>query len=313
MKSLTCLASALLAVAGLAVAQSSAVQPPAGPGAPVMRSTGNPAKDNLLKMQAPLTQDFNENRLEDVVKYIAEKTGAQIEVMWRTDRTEGFDKDTLVTLSFNGLSAMTVLEKVLAILAADQGAETTWQFTEYGAMQIGLKSEFNKVRRVEIYDINDLLFDLPIYDEAPQIDLNQVIQSGGGGRGGGGGGRSPFNQTNSNRQGRADEREREREERARNIVSILTSFAEPTQWIDGGGDVPSPRYFQGHIIVDAPDYMHRAVNGYRWWPRINSASSTPGRRYVMVTPETGISRIAGIRNVPVVGTAGGATSPGGGG
>lgn len=317
-RSVTWLSAALLAGAlGVAQAQPADTAAKDAPAAqPVLkRTTGNPAKDNLLRLQLPLTQDFNENRLEEVVKYLSDNTGAQLEPIWKTDRGEGFDRDSLITLSFKGLPALTVLEKVLAQVAQELGTETTWQFTDYGTVQIGPKAEMNKTRRVEIYDINDLLFVLPIYDQAPQIDLNNVLQSSGG-RGGGGGGQSPFTQTNQQRQQRQEDRENEREERGRGIIQLITSIAEPTQWIDGGGDVPTPRYFQGHIIVDAPDYMHRAVNGYRWWPQFGTSSGqTATRRYVSVNIETGISKIDRIRNVPVTAVVGGrlVRSDGGGG
>ncbi len=309
----------LLVIAGTfsaaSMAQTAAPAAAATPGAPAIRTTGNPAKDNLLRMQVPITQDFNETRLEEVVKYIADNTGVAIETLWKGDRTDGFDRDMLVTMSFKGLPAITVMEKLLALVGAEMGGETTWQFASYGAFQIGPKSEFNKAqyRRVEIYDINDLLFVLPIYDDAPNIDLNQVLRNSGGGRGGGGGGGgSPFQNANQNqRQNRQEDRENEREQRAEGIIALLTAIAEPNQWLTGGGDIPNPRYFQGHIIVDGPDYIHRAVNGYPWWPKIRAGSSNgTGRRYVSFNMETGINKIDSIRNIPVTAVAGGA---GGGG
>ena len=34
---------------------------------------------------------------------------------------------------------------------------------------------------------------------------------------------------------------------------MITALCEPTQWLDGGGEINRPRYFQGHIIVDGTE------------------------------------------------------------
>ena len=73
-------AAAILLVAGSAMAQTGAA--PAAPAPAVtpapapQRSTGIPQRDTLIRMTRPVTIEFKEHRLEDVIKFIGEVTSA---------------------------------------------------------------------------------------------------------------------------------------------------------------------------------------------------------------------------------------------
>lgn len=299
------------ATAAALVAAVAAGQPTGGAttGAPVVRGSGNPQRDTLFKLQRPVGIDLSETRLEDVMKYIAETTGAPVEVMWKTDREEGFERDALVTMSVKDMPAIMFLEKVLQKVSAETGNDSTWQLTPLGTLQVGTKDRLNKFKRIEIYDINDLLFVMPIYTDAPEIDLQQVLQnSGGGGRGGGGSsGQSPFKQNQG--KNRDQENEKTKEDRAKDVINLITQFVENAQWSDSGGEGGQIRYYQGHIIVEGPDYMHRGVNGYPWWPQIRSSVSG-GKRYVSLNLDTSVSKVDSLTPFPVTGGVGG-RPPGG--
>ena len=56
--------------------------------------------------------------------------------------------------------------------------------------------------------------------------------------------------------------------------------------------------FRGTLIIDAPDYVHRGVNGYPYW----TGSTTAGRRggrWVGIGGRTSNSQVDGIVNTPV--------------
>jgi hypothetical protein len=310
-----CAAALLLTSAGLAQQkqseQTAATLGTAPATMSVRQTTGDPRRDTLLKMQKPITIELNDTPIEDAIKYIVDMTGADIEPLWSTEnQSQGLSKDARVTVSAKGMPALEFLEKVLGSLE-DGLAKHTWQMTEQGTMQVSTKERLNKYKRVEIYDINDLLFILPIYDNAPQIDLNQVLQQAG--RGGGGGGQSPFreNQGNNRREDPPPKKDR-----AKDIQDIITQIIDPEQWQSGGGEGGSITYHEGTLIVNAADYLHRQVNGYKWWPTFRASAST-GRRYVQLNIDTGISQLQRpLRTLPVGatagGTGGGGIPPGGG-
>ncbi len=268
------------------------------------KRTVSPHRANLVLMQRQVDVDLEETRLEDIMTFLTEFTGAELEVLWATDRAEGLDKEMLITVSGSKMSALAFLEKVL-FKTQDGFIEASWQMTRYGTIQVGTKDRLNRFKRTEIYDINDMLFVIPDYADAPEIDLESVLQQGEGGQG-----QSPFDDNNDD----DDEDRLTRQERAQEIVDLIVDLVEPDQWLDNGGSGGSIRYFQGSLIVNAPDYLHRQVNGYPFWPARRTATSPSGKRYVTLDMDNSIGTVDGFDQRPVTGTAGGGTGqPGGGG
>ncbi|MCA9289402.1 MAG: hypothetical protein KDA05_12490, partial [Phycisphaerales bacterium] len=175
-------AAALLATP-VALAQPGAARTPA-----TVESTGSPHRDNALRMMVPVTVAFENQPLQNVMEFIQQYTQAEMEVLWLDDRnTDGLDPEQLVSLEVDNVTALDLLERVLEKVASTDSFSTgnSWQFTRYGTLEVGPKERLNRpaARRVEIYDINDLLFVVPTYDNAPDFDLQSVLQNGGGGGG----------------------------------------------------------------------------------------------------------------------------------
>jgi hypothetical protein len=270
-----------------------------GAGGGQTAATANPARTNLMKLGRRITIDLSDQRLEDVLNFIVEVTGAELEPVWTTDNAEGLDRDARITLSANNLPALTLLERVLEKAQTDF-RQHTWQLTSYGTVEVGPKERLNRSRRLVIYDVNDLLTELPRFYDAPQIDLQGVLQQSQGG----GGGQSPFNQNQQDQRDEAEEEER-REMRVQRLIDLITTFIETEQWQDNGGDGGTIRYFQGTLLINAPDYMHRQINGYSFWPERSARTSASGRRYVSLNMDTGISTLDGFGREPVTAVVGG--------
>lgn len=273
-------------------------------------SSVRPERETLLKMTRLVSIDITEQRLEDVIKFLQELTGADIEPAWRDEQNDGLDREQLITVSVKNAPAMTLLERVLT-KAQTNFTQNTWQLDESGTLEIGSKDRLNKNKRLVIYSIHDLLTEVPNYYDAPQIDLQGVLQQS---QGGGGGGQSPFRDDQQNQQNQ-QEAEQRRQERVDQIMDLLRTFVEPEQWVDNGGDGGTMRYFQGSLIINAPDYMHRQIVGYSYWPQ-RRVSTVKGRRYVTLNMDVGNAQVDRIENFPVravTGGSGGAGGPGPGG
>jgi hypothetical protein len=301
---------AIIAVSGAAHAQTSATD---NRSASVRATTGHPARDTLIRLSRKITIELQDQRLEDIMQFIKEYTGADFEVMWLGDRyTSGLDKDQTLSVKVDNVSALALLEKVLDKAQEDFDGNS-WQFDKYGDMQVGPKTRLGRYRRVEIYDIYDLVLELPDYDQVPEIDLQQAIQQAQGGGGGGGSSQSPFEDDED------DDTERlTLEERAQEIMDLVTSLVEPEQWVENGGEFATIRHWNGTLIVNAPDFVHRQINGYRWWPsNLQTAGMTNGRRWVSMSMDVGNSTLDGFTETPVSAVVGGriissAPPPGGG-
>lgn len=275
-------------------------------------STGIPAKDTLLKMTKRLTVDFTEQRLEDVLGFVVQVTGVDAEIMWLEGGAgTGLEKDTQISLKVNNMSALSVLEKVLEKAQAGglSGGGNTWQLSENGTLQIGPRERLNTYKRIVLYSVADLLQELPDYEDAPEFDLQSVLQNSGQ-RGGGGGGQSPFRDNQGN-QGATDRRTLA--QRAEDLQRLITNIVERDQWQENGGTGASITYYQGSFLVNAPDYVHRELNGYPWWSDGSTYKVVDGRRYVSMNMNTSINKIREFRNVPITGVVPGRGGGGGGG
>ncbi|HMN40107.1 MAG TPA: hypothetical protein PKE29_04625 [Phycisphaerales bacterium] len=313
MKTLSMIAAMVLAsgsAAGFAAGQTGAGQTDA-----VARSSSvRPEVSTLAKMNRRMSLKVEDTRLEDVLKFIQDVTQAELEAFWTSDGGIGLDKDKKITVNIKNQPALYALEMVLEKSRGDSFSESTWQMSESGAIQIGPKEALNKFKRIVMYNIDDLLIVIPRYTEVPQIDLNNVLSSSGGG----GGGQSPFSGDNSTNS--PLDQQPTKEERAKKITDLLTSLVESQQWQDNGGDGATLHYFNGTLIINAADYIHRQINGYPYWPSgTRRIARAPGeRRWVTLNMDTGIGTVDKIRPVPVTavagGQGGGATgTPGGGG
>lgn len=301
-------AYAFLIVAGASLSVASAqsvplIKAPQPAGTHQAAAIMHPQKATLSKFMRPVTVEFNETRLEDAMRFVIDLTQADVEVYWQDDRnTSGLDKETLITLKVDRVSALALVEKILEKASTDTSGlgGSTWQLSETGTMQIGPKERLNRFKRVELYPIHDLLLVVPDYTNAPQFDLQAVLQSTGQGRGGGGG-QSPFRENNQNRNPPVPP-----EQRAQEVQDLIVQLVEPEQWVDNGGDGASSRYFQGSLIVNAPDYVHRGINGYPYWPAQNTkVAQAAGRRYVTLGVDTATSKLLGFEETPISVVVGG--------
>jgi hypothetical protein len=286
--------------------QASTTAQPAA--APVVRSTGDARRDTMMLMMKQVTIEFKEQRLEEIMTFLAAVTGADMEFLWLDDRnSSGLDKDKTITLKFAGGSALALLEKVLEKASDDlAGGSSTWQMSESGTLQVGPRERLNLWKKTKIYPVSDLLTEVPNFTNAPEFDLQQALQT----RRGGGGGQPPFRQNQANDQ----QNQRPLADRMDELKRLITELVEREQWVDNGGSGATIQYFQGTFLVNAPDYIHRGLDGYAWWPSEGTAmSTTNGRRYVSLSLDSAIATTDHIRKQPVTATTGGGPGAGGGG
>lgn len=128
----------------------------------------------------------------------------------------------------------------------------------------------------------------------------------GGGGGGAGGGGSIFGSA-----GDSPER-KSHEELAKKLIQIIQLTVEPEAWLSGWATM---EYFQGSLLVKAPDYVHRALAGYPFAPTPQSGAAPAGRYVTMTVPFTA-SQVQGFGGASVsgaAGTSGGSGAPPGGG
>lgn len=239
------------------------------------------AKAKTLRlMSKAITLDVEDQPLEDVLNYLMDTTGAELEPIYIDSiSSSGMDPDTLISLRVNKVAAISVLERVIkkAERIESIGEEYTWQFTDIGTIECGPKSVLNINSRIELYDISDLIMAVPDFDNAP--DFN--ISSGGGGSSG-----SPFSGSTG------DVDIESSGDRASRIINLIQTSVEPAQWANTGGSGATLTVYGTSIVVTAPDYIHRQIVGYDFWPaRLHTIRAKGDQRWIQIKPDPALRSV----------------------
>ncbi|MEE2972326.1 MAG: hypothetical protein VX672_04305 [Planctomycetota bacterium] len=291
-----------------------------------------------------ISVDFDETPARDAFDYIKSLLGQDIVVRYNDGRSGlGIDPETPITLKVQAQPALTIIERMLE--QCGEFDPCTWQLRK-GFIEIGTKERLSvpAARVLRMYPIKDLLFEVPMFDNAPEFDLNSSLSqgsggggggggyggggggggfggggggggggAGGGAGGGGGGGGAPFGEP-----GEEPERLTE-DEKVQQIVDIILDTIEPDSWLDNGGEAASIRYYEGVLIIRAPDFIQRQIGGYPFAPSRRAApsgrpraaagsSSAEGpivdRRYVTFTAPISIIENVSFGRSRVTGAAG---------
>ena len=285
----------------------------------VQQESRNTSKAEILGtvLMTNISVDFNETPARDAFEYIQTLLGINMTGRYSDDRTGiGIDPELPVTLSASDQPALTVIEQMLD-QCADEFSECTWQLRN-GYFEFGTKERLSvkNAREIRYYPIRDLLFEPPNFDNAPDLNLDTALNQGGQGGGGSGSGGGGFGGGGSGGGGSggggtifddpedAGPRVTE-EERAQEIIELITTTVEPEAWDLAGGDIATIRYYQGVLIIRAPDYIQREIGGYPFAVRVGEAPPVAyGGRYVTMSGSVGIAEIADVK---VLGPFGGST------
>ena len=103
----------IVAVCGLACP---AFAQEAASSAPARATTGNPSRDTLVRLTRPISVDFQDKRLEDVIAFIQASSNAELEPLWLDDKnSDGLDKEKLVSVKVDNKSFLSLIEKVMEL------------------------------------------------------------------------------------------------------------------------------------------------------------------------------------------------------
>jgi hypothetical protein len=234
-----------------------------------------------------ISVEFDETPLRDVIAHLRNALGINLLARYddRDRLSTGLDGETPITLHVTDRPALEVLEMVLEQCDDTLREGCTWQLRR-GFIEVGTKAWLSRPATQEIrhYHIRDLMHAPPWLDNAPGFNLSAALNQTGGGGGGvgggqgggglGGGGLGGGGRGGGSRGGRTGggggvidppgpERPRPDERQlAEEIATLIQESIEPSAWPDEGGTYATLRYTNGVLVVRAPDYIHRQINGY---------------------------------------------------
>tara|TARA_R110000765_G_scaffold340813_2_gene430842 strand:- start:16 stop:3477 length:3462 start_codon:yes stop_codon:yes gene_type:complete len=189
--------------------------------------------------------DFDDNSFEDVLAFIGTTANLDIDTDWESLADIGVDPDSPITLRLNNVTLEVLLDRVLD-KASDPVLPASWAVQD-GILTISSDDVLRQNTLLEIYDVRDLLFEVPDFDNAPQFN----IQSSGGG----GSGQSPFSG------GGQGVTLATRGDRVTAISDLIQASVDPDGWADAGGDTSSLTELNGNFIITTTPRYHREVIG----------------------------------------------------
>jgi general secretion pathway protein D len=226
-------------------------------------SEANRAAQASLRKIVTLSND--NLSLDQVIAFIRDTTGANIAVNWPALELVGIDQDSLVTISLSRVPAEQLLRLVLDQVSADAFDDDKAGFTvAEGIVKISTLRDLKSETETRVYDIRDLLVQVPNFDNAPGFDLNEALsntssggsdQGGSGGSGGGGEG-GLFGDS-----GDSDQTEDlpSRQELVDQIVNLInTTVGDPDEWLDEESTLTE---LNGNMIIKTTGDNHRQIVG----------------------------------------------------
>jgi Flp pilus assembly secretin CpaC len=199
---------------------------------------------------------FADNSFADVVRFIGDLTQLNIDVDWTSLEAVGIRRDSPVSLSLSNVTPKTVLDRVVKKVGDGGLGGADWAIYD-GIVTVASEDAIRKNTTLVIYDVRDLLIEIPDYSDVPRIDLQSVLQSNSGG----GGGQSPFQNANDNND--RQQQRRQREDKVEELVSIITQSVDLDGWVDNGGTTGKilKMVNQGQLIITNTAKNHQQIAG----------------------------------------------------
>lgn len=231
---------------------------------PVVPPQPDPRMATLAKLAHQVTVEWKDEPLENALAFIQAETGVDMMVMWIDEDNPalGLRKERRISLVAKDQDVIDLLEKITE--RADtraKGDGSTWQISDTGTLQVGPRERLNKWTRTCAYDVADLL--QVIVDWIDPDDGLMFNDS------------HPFTSAHRRWRDAGFMDTRHAEDKAQELRGVIVATCEPKAWTDNGGDAASILYQRGSraLVVRAPDYVHRAIDGYH--PSRPPQSSVP--------------------------------------
>lgn len=202
-------------------------------------------RDTIRKLQQLISVTFDQNTFESVIDALKIQTGANFAVNWNALEIAGIDRDSLVNLSLDNVSARRVLELILQQLSNDFD-RLSYSIDE-GVINISTELDLRRDSFIRVYDIRDLLVQIPNFTGAPDFDLAQALESSDGGS-------SVFSEGDDEN----DDDEQLREEAIEDIITLIQeSVGTAEEWLNLESTVQE---LNGQLIIKTSPNNHRQTS-----------------------------------------------------
>ncbi len=203
------------------------------------------------ELQQPVPIEFQANQFSNVIEYLRNTTGVDFFVNWSVLEAIGVERDSPITLKLSNVPA----EQALRLVLQQVGSEfdpVDYSIIE-GVVHISTERDLKKTTDIRVYDIRDLLVQVPNFTDAPEFDLTEALSETAAGGGGGG-----ASQIFSDEEEEDDELPT-REELIQQITLLIQdTVGNPDDWLVGDSSLSE---LNGNLIVRTTASNHRNIIG----------------------------------------------------
>ncbi len=219
---------------------------------------GETRQDSLLisALNRPTTADFQRQPFGQVIERLADAHRLNISVNWHDLQQAGVERDTPIELV---LPSEITLKKVLTevLQQAGQGTVDVGFEVAEGVISIATQDFLDQRTYNAVYDITDLLMEIPDFTDAPAMDLHAMTNR-----------KRPRVSEEADlpwQVGDDDDDEPEsnpaRESRVRKLISLIQDTIAPESWYDNGGSIGRISEINGQLVVTQNSASHAKLSG----------------------------------------------------
>ena len=197
--------------------------------------------------------DFQAVPFEKAIQFVADVAGVNADVDWNSLEQNFIDRNTPINLKLNdSVSLRIVLDRMLKKLGRDDESRPQYAITD-GILTISTKEKLQQNKITHLYDIRDLLVDVPDFNNAPRFDLEGLIRNenttGLEGQTFGDGDETNYEKGISKRREKID-----------NIKRVITTNIDKLSWEVNGGDTGVIQEINGNLVITTTPRNHRQVS-----------------------------------------------------
>jgi len=216
--------------------------------------------------------DLDGVRFAKVIDWMKEVGEVNIVADWKALDFIGVSPDDPIHLNLNRVNLATVLDRVLDQLGENEVDRPKFAIKD-GLLVVASKDVIEDHVETLVYNISDLLFDVPYFDNAPILDLDSALKNHNISIGSGGlmpGTGASFRNAEPAYQGDSrsvfynpstDGTRQSREDKISEIVDVIQRSIDQDGWTDFGGDTGTISEMSGNLVITQTPSNHRSIQG----------------------------------------------------
>ncbi len=198
--------------------------------------------------------DFANEPFSEVLGRLADAHRLNIIVNWNDLKRAGVERSVPIDLY---LPQQITLKKALTEVLEQAGAgivRIDYEVAE-DTIKIATRDTLDRDTYIAVYDINDLLMEIPMYNDPPVMDLARVTRQG----------RLQLNERTDLPWRYGDDDDDEPEEdprragRVQKLINLIQETVAPDTWVDRGGSIGTMKEINGQLVVTQNSATQRQI------------------------------------------------------